>query len=53
VLNFLIGVSDEGRREGRSRKGSETKSDTTRVVLLLFTDENPGERIDVGKWEKK
>lgn len=52
VLNFLIGVSDEGRREGRSRKGRETKSDTTRAVLLLFADKNPGERIDVGKWEK-
>lgn len=53
ALNFLIGVSDEVRREGRSRKGRETKSDTTRAVLLLFIDGNPGERIDVRKVGRK
>lgn len=47
ALNFLIGVSDEIRREERSRKGREIKSATTRSVLLLFIDKNSDERIDV------
>lgn len=40
ALNFLIGVSDEGRREGRSRKGRE-KQRVARIALLLCADENP------------
>lgn len=41
ALNFLISVSDEGRREGRSRKGRE-KQRVAQTALLFRADENPG-----------
>lgn len=53
ALNFLIGVSDEGRREGRSRKGRETKNDYDKSCFIASSLTRIPARVDAEKWEEK
>jgi len=52
ALNFLIGVSDEGRREGRSRKEGREKQRVAQTVLLLRWEFWLENRCEKGRKEK-